>query len=66
MSNKRVEKMFEMMNENPLMRTYGKETLDNLINESLRILQIDDINKDTRKAAYEIYLNAVFEVPTDE
>jgi ankyrin repeat protein len=60
MSNERVETMFEMINGNPLMRTYGEKTLDNLINESLRILQIDDINKDTRKAAYEIYLNEVF------
>ena len=64
MSNERVKKMFEVMNGNSLMRTYGKETLDNLINESLRILQIDDNKKDTRKAAYEFYLNAVFEVPT--
>lgn len=60
MSKTVINKMFKFLNENELMHVYGKKTIENLIEESLRLLQIDDKYKDTRKAAYEIYLNEVF------
>jgi hypothetical protein len=61
MSQDKVNNMFDLLNENPLMRVYGERTKENLIQESLRLLNIDDSNKGTRNAAYEIYLNEVFQ-----
>lgn len=62
MDNKKIKHMFNLLNRNALMHIFGEKTLNTLINESLRILQIEDSNSDTRKAAYEIYLNEVFNV----
>ena len=65
MTKHQIELMFNYLNQNPLLQTRrasearGERTFENLINESIRILQIDDNNKDTRKTAYEVYLNEV-------
>ena len=66
MSTIKVKSMFNLLNQNPLMKVFGKKTIGNLINESIRLLQIQDVNNETRKAAYEIYLNNVIRSENDE
>ena len=65
-NSEKINKMFNLLSENPLMHIFGVKSLENLINESLRVLKIDDIHTNTRKAAYEIYLNEVFNEENSE
>ena len=60
MNQKKINSMFDLLNENPLMHVFGAKNLNNFIDESLRLLQIEDEHKNTRKQAFETYLNNVF------
>ena len=59
MSSEHVKKLFRLIKSNNLFDVRGVETKENLIDEMLRILWIDDSNKQTRHAAFEVYLNEI-------
>ena len=59
MSDEQVTDLFELIKSNSLFDVRGTENKEHLVDEMLRVLNIDDVNKQTRRIAFEVYLNEI-------